>query len=217
VIPVVVGSNPIVHPNNNADVCGSALAKAKMAVRGVELQKEIAAALGEPPPFESEDEFEKAKGKAATVAEFAASEAAQGFAYLFGLCTVRLWALLEALVDEIVVAALREPRLCKDQAIIGKLKGPLVEFQSAPAAEQAEFLAETLKQAVDASLKPGAGRFEAAAPAPFVAALLLTYGNHRPWGVAWYIVALSLITALSLIVGSETRTSNIEVDDVGYP
>jgi MFS transporter, MHS family, shikimate and dehydroshikimate transport protein len=56
------------------------------------------------------------------------------------------------------------------------------------------------------------GSLLAAAPAPFVAALLLTHGNHRPWGVAWYIVGLSLITALSLIVGSETRTSDIEAD-----
>ena len=57
------------------------------------------------------------------------------------------------------------------------------------------------------------GSVFAAAPAPFIAALLLTYGDHRPWLVACYIVALSLVTALAVIVGPETSTSDIDADE----
>jgi len=144
-----------------ASVCDNALHQATKAVRSVELQREIASALGEPPPFENDEQFEKAKSHASVIAKFAEAEKSAGLPYLFGLCAVRLWALMEALVDEIVVEAMRQPERCKDQAALSRLKGPLVEFRAASPDEQAEFLAETLKQSVDALLKPGIGRFEA--------------------------------------------------------
>jgi hypothetical protein len=144
-----------------ASVCDNALHQATKAVRSVELQREIASHLGEPPPFENDGEFEKAKSHASAIAKFAEAEKSAGLPYLFGLCAVRLWALMEALVDELVVEAMRQPERCKDQAALSRLKGPLVEFRAASSDEQAEFLAETLKQSVDAALKLGVGRFEA--------------------------------------------------------
>lgn len=142
-------------------VCENALLQATRAVKGVELKRDIAQFLGEPPPYASEEEFEKAKSWAADIERFAEAEKAAGLPYLFGLCTVRLWALLEAIVDELVVEAMRQPEKCKDQAALSKLKGPLMDFRNASPEEQAEFLAETLKQGVEASLKQGIGRFEA--------------------------------------------------------
>jgi hypothetical protein len=144
-----------------ASVCDNALHQATRAVQSVELQRKIASALGEPSPFETDEEFEKAKSHASAIAKFAEAEKSAGLPYLFGLCAVRLWALMEALVDELVVEAMRHPERCKDQAVLSRLKGPLVEFRSASPDEQAEFLAETLKQSADAVLKPGIGRFEA--------------------------------------------------------
>jgi hypothetical protein len=144
-----------------ADVCMKSLRQAVKAVEGVELQQKIASLLGEPSPFSSQDELTRAKERAEKVADFASSQRANGDPYLFSLCAVRLWALMEALVDELVVEAMHSPQEACDHALLGKLKGPLVEFLSAPKEEQAEFLAETLKQSVDAPLKLGIGRFEA--------------------------------------------------------
>lgn len=143
-----------------AGVCERALSQATKAVESIDLQHRIATALNEPPPYESESELAQAKARAQKIAQFAEAQKANGSPYLFSLCSVRLWALIEALVDELVVESLQNPQECPDQAILAKLKGPLIEFKSAPPDEQAEFLAETLKQAVDASLKLGVGRFE---------------------------------------------------------
>lgn len=142
-------------------VCENALRQATRAVKGVELQRDTAKFLGEPSPYASDEEFERAKSHASDIARFAEAEKSAGLPYLFGLCAVRLWALLEALIDELVVEAMRQPEKCKDQAALSKLKGPLMDFRNASPEEQAEFLAETLKQGVEASLKQGIGRFEA--------------------------------------------------------
>jgi len=144
-----------------ADICSKALRRATKGVEEIDLWQRISGLLGEKPPMEPGEALEKAKARAATVAAFAEAQKTNGAPYLFSLCTVRLWALLEALVDELVVEAMKDPGSCTDQVLLSKLKGPLVEFKVASSDEQAEFLAETLKQAVDAPLKLGAGRFEA--------------------------------------------------------
>lgn len=142
-------------------VCARSLRQATKAVEQVDLRNQVAEFLGEPSPYGSEEALKNAKERAAEIAKFAESQKAEGLPYLYSLGSIRLWALLEALVDELVVAAMREPDKCKDQELLSKLKGPLIEFRAASADEQAEFLAETLKQAVDAPLKSGVGRFEA--------------------------------------------------------
>ncbi|WP_415755724.1 hypothetical protein [Pseudomonas leptonychotis] len=143
-----------------ASVCKQALNQATKAVESIDLQHRIASALNEPPPYESESDLELAKTRALKIAQFAEVQNSNDSPYLFSLCAVRLWALMEALVDEIVVESMQKPQDCPDQTILAKLKGPLIEFRAAPPDEQAEFLSETLKQAVDASLKLGVGRFE---------------------------------------------------------
>jgi hypothetical protein len=144
-----------------AGICAQSIRQASKAVEGIELKQRIASLLGDPPPYQSEAELAEAKDRATKISEFASAQKANGAPYLFSLCAVRLWALMEALVDELIVEAMRQPQLCCDQSLIGKLKGPLVEFLAASKDEQAEFLAETLKQSVDAALKVGIGRFEA--------------------------------------------------------
>jgi hypothetical protein len=40
----------------------------------------------------------------------------------------------------------------------------------------------------------------------------LTQAGGRPWGVAWYIITLALLTALSVFIGPETHRSDITAD-----
>lgn len=53
------------------------------------------------------------------------------------------------------------------------------------------------------------GSILAGAPAPALSALLVAWMAGAPWGVAWYVVALSLVTALSVWWGPETHESDL--------
>jgi MHS family shikimate/dehydroshikimate transporter-like MFS transporter len=56
------------------------------------------------------------------------------------------------------------------------------------------------------------GSILAGGPAPFIAASLLIWGGGQPWGVAVYMIVLSLITAIAVYFGPETYRSNIGAD-----
>ena len=56
------------------------------------------------------------------------------------------------------------------------------------------------------------GSILAGGPAPFVSALLVTALNGAPWGVASYVILLSVITAISVVWGPETVRADIGAD-----
>ena len=58
------------------------------------------------------------------------------------------------------------------------------------------------------------GSILAGGPAPFVAASLLMWAGDEPWGVATYMVLLSLLTAIAIYFGPETYRSDITADRV---
>lgn len=94
------------------------------------------------------------------LAAFAAAQSTRGFTYLYSLATVKLWSILEAGVDEFLLVLLTDPARLSDSRELRKLKGPLVEFATAPQTEQVQYLRDLLNQDVAAALKPGVGRFE---------------------------------------------------------
>ena len=58
------------------------------------------------------------------------------------------------------------------------------------------------------------GSILAGGPAPFVASLLVLRADGAPWGVAVYIVVLSLLTALAVYYGPETYKSDIRAEAI---
>ena len=58
------------------------------------------------------------------------------------------------------------------------------------------------------------GSLLAGGPAPFVASLLVIWAGGATWGVALYIIALSLITAIAIYFGPETYKSDITVEAI---
>ena len=56
------------------------------------------------------------------------------------------------------------------------------------------------------------GSILAGGPSPFIAALLVGYMAGAPWGVACYVILLSLLTALAVWWGPETNLSDIAAD-----
>jgi len=56
------------------------------------------------------------------------------------------------------------------------------------------------------------GSVLAGGPAPFLAALLVAWFGGAPWGVAAYVIVLSLITTLAVWWGPETHRDDIEAE-----
>jgi MFS transporter, MHS family, shikimate and dehydroshikimate transport protein len=56
------------------------------------------------------------------------------------------------------------------------------------------------------------GSIIAGGPSPFIAALLVGWMAGAPWGVACYVILLSLITAFAIWCGPETSGSDIRAD-----
>jgi MFS transporter, MHS family, shikimate and dehydroshikimate transport protein len=58
------------------------------------------------------------------------------------------------------------------------------------------------------------GSILAGGPAPFVAALLVGWMAGAPWGVACYVILLSLLTALAVWCGPETNAIDLSAEAV---
>ena len=56
------------------------------------------------------------------------------------------------------------------------------------------------------------GSIIAGGPSPFIAALLVTWLAGAPWGVACYVILLSLLTAFAIWCGPETHVADIGAD-----
>jgi MHS family shikimate/dehydroshikimate transporter-like MFS transporter len=55
------------------------------------------------------------------------------------------------------------------------------------------------------------------APVPFISVMLVAWMDGRPWGVAWYVIGLCLITALTLYLSPETFRRDLNQEDRGRP
>jgi MFS transporter, MHS family, shikimate and dehydroshikimate transport protein len=61
------------------------------------------------------------------------------------------------------------------------------------------------------------GSILAGGPAPFIAGFLLLWAGGQPWGVAAYMVLLSLVTAIAVYFGPETYRSDIHAEPKDSP
>jgi len=105
------------------------------------------------------DLFKKKLDRMSKHEKFAKAQIKQGFPYIYEMAVVRLWSILEAMSDDIVLYLLVNfPEVYGD--ILGKLKGPLLDFHQATKSERAAILLEILKDKVSSRLQQGVGRFE---------------------------------------------------------
>lgn len=100
------------------------------------------------------------KAKAERLQPYAQAEAAQGLSYLNGLLVVRLVTLLESIVNDAVVWAIRNKPDVMRRDELRRLRGSLVDFLLASEGDRAAFLADALAHETRAMLKVGVGRFE---------------------------------------------------------
>jgi hypothetical protein len=94
------------------------------------------------------------------IIEFNTAQSREGYPYLTGVLTLRVWTAFEATLDDILLEWLAGTTIWQESAAVRELKGPLIEFASSPRDMQAEFIAEQLRATTRATLKLGVGRFE---------------------------------------------------------
>jgi hypothetical protein len=143
------------------DLCLQSLALGREATANVELQRRAAHTLRKADPFPEESAYLEALERARILEQFAREENAHGFPFLYSLAIVRLWSILESMADEVLIALLEETETIQMPEILRRIQGSVVEFARSPRDTQFEFLASQLRSVVQASLKPGIGRFEA--------------------------------------------------------
>ncbi|OXM85799.1 hypothetical protein [Paenibacillus rigui] len=91
---------------------------------------------------------------------FLQKEKNNNYSYIYNLATIRLWGILEALVDDFIIHLLENEERVKSEEQIKKINGPLIEFYNMDKNEQSIYLLDCLKQNQKAGMKTGVGRFE---------------------------------------------------------
>lgn len=141
-------------------ICARALSQASKESRMIDLIERTSKLIGEPSRYSSKEDLAKAKGHAREIETFAKAQKDLGFPFLYSLAVIRLWSILEALVDDFAASLLKDPSFFKDEELLHRLKGPVIEFIGQPQEKQAELLVDLLKGAVQAASRSGANRFE---------------------------------------------------------
>jgi len=108
----------------------------------------------------TEEELEQGRTHAATVQRFADDQKSKGFPYLYNLLAIRIWTILENLVDESAASRVRDPQIMLTLRGLEGLSVPLLQFVSAGEDARTEFIVDAIKQATKSRLKIGVGRFE---------------------------------------------------------
>ena len=142
------------------DLAWQGLHYSSEATKYIELKDRINKLRNEPSIDKESKEYKENLKRAVMLEKFAESEKKNGFSYLYELSSVRLWSVLEAVVDDLVICLLSNyPTVLENEEII-KIKGPLVEFSRLSEEEQAYYLLDSIKRNLDSNLKKGIGKFE---------------------------------------------------------
>ena len=134
---------------------------ATVATLVTEKVRSIAKSEGADHPLKDDAIYEKRKEHYKRLEEFAKIENEQGHPYLFSLACVKLWSILEAAVDFMLLELLKDNERATKSVRLGKIRGPLLSFLQASDAQKIEYLKETLLQELGSDLKVGLGKFEA--------------------------------------------------------
>jgi hypothetical protein len=90
---------------------------------------------------------------------FALKEKTKGFPFLYRLAVIRLWSILEAAVDDLIIDNILKKKY-SNKELFTKLKGSLLEFIQMTDSEQTEYILELLKNELKLNIKSGVGRFD---------------------------------------------------------
>lgn len=142
------------------EVAGTGIRAASTSTSTLELIETALAAINKPSKFTDEDERQRAFEVAKKREAFAQHQIASGNSYLHELASIRLWSILEACVDDILMCYMENPHELVDKSILDKVKVSLADMLLFSLGEHSESITDLVKDHLRASLKPGVGKFE---------------------------------------------------------
>jgi len=148
------------------DMCMTGITLTRDAEQTVEIHVRIADVLKKPPPWGTPERYPEALAHARSTAESASREHKGGYSYVYGLGTIKLWALAEAAIDDIVANRLSTPEKCPEQDFLRGLKLPYAVLSEHDPEAKGRILLSCIKekyrtrQRPDATPDRGIGRFE---------------------------------------------------------
>lgn len=145
------------------DIAISGLRSASNALSNLDLIKRANEALenDQHPLVNNPSGLEERRKKAHKLEAWALQQVAPGFPYLYELLLIRLWCIIENLVEQIAVSRLRNISALDQHESLAKLRIPIFDFMSLDHEERATFVYEELCKSIGTKERRGAGKLEA--------------------------------------------------------
>jgi hypothetical protein len=145
------------------DIANLGLRSASTALNNLDLIKRANEALerDQHPLVNNPSKFEERRKKAQKLEAWALQQVAPGFPYLYELLLIRLWCILENLIEQVVVSRLRNISALDQHESLARLRIPIFDFMSLDQEERAAFVYEELCKSIGTKERRGAGKFEA--------------------------------------------------------
>ena len=146
-----------------ADIANSGLRLASNGLNNLDLIRRANEALERDrhPLVNNPAKFEERRKKAQKLEAWALQQVAPGFPYLYELLLIRLWCILENLVEQIAVSRLHNISALGHHESLVRLRIPIFDFMSLDQEERATFVYEELCKSIGTKERRGAGKFEA--------------------------------------------------------
>jgi hypothetical protein len=104
-------------------------------------------------PFKDDAIYEKRRDRDKKLEEFSRIERDHGHPYLFSLACVKLWSIVEAAVDFMLLELLKDNERSAKSVRMGKIRAPLLLFWQASNPQKIKYLKEALLQELGSDLR----------------------------------------------------------------
>jgi hypothetical protein len=143
------------------DIANNGLRQASKASETLDLIRRANEALErEDHPLNDPAKFNEFRDKAQKLQTWAA-QAQPGFPYLYELLLIRLWCILENLIEQLATARLHHISALDQHEALAKLKVSILDYLALDQVEKRSYLYEELCKTIGTKERRGAGKYEA--------------------------------------------------------
>jgi len=144
------------------DIANNGLRQASKASETLDLIRRANEALErEDHPLNDPAKFNEFRDKAQKLQTWAGSQAQPGFPYLYELLLIRLWCILENLIEQLTTARLHHISALDQHEALARLKVSILDYIALDQVEKGAYLYEELCKTIGTKERRGAGKYEA--------------------------------------------------------
>jgi hypothetical protein len=144
------------------DIANNGLRQASKASETLDAIRRANEALErEDHPFNDPTKFNEFRDKAQKLETWAGRQAQPGFPYLYELLLIRLWCILENLIEQLATMRLHHISALDQHEALAKLKVSILDYIALDQVEKGAYLYEELCKIIGTRERRGAGKYEA--------------------------------------------------------